>query len=327
MSMYELESTLLAIKDIPLPEQGPRTLPPRSFRLVNQSFRDGLPSVRNRIPQLMEQDVRVVKDAGYRQYAEAVRREIGHSHWFPLAAEGQAGPVGVSSQGKFEFATMSLLPGRPIFFTESFLTQHDGLPNAVTMQCLAYLLIHEHLHKIAASQEMALTSDHPMLQSVGLADYVDTVIGTTDKALRGARNVKYMETLQFVQERQPVLRVDGALAELYCLDEERGLRKFMDNGYDINEGVVELLAEEPRKSLLREIKFSSRSNITEGLIKILQDPENSTATVHRRRRDKVFIQEYLSKLGLGNQADIFVAFQEGRIPILHAEKFPNVCYS
>lgn len=152
---------LFDMSKFPLPESLKREFSKRAIELVNRSFEMAYPEAYGTIiTPLQVSDIRVISDAQLSEHIKETGRGLTHSY-----IQKQEDKSSETSLFKVhpDYVVALQHKGRPILFSTSMLDELEKLPPTLNEALLAYLLIHEQLHRIVKPQVSGATTSHPLI--------------------------------------------------------------------------------------------------------------------------------------------------------------------
>lgn len=305
------------LADIALPKRSDVSVPKNVFSLVNDAIKAAYPKAS--IPAFNERGVRVVNDSNCLKFVGEVEDRLIHSFLGKIESS-----FSDKSGDGLAAAVMPFLPNRPIFITESYMESWQKSTRNISDIGIAYFLLHERMHQIGGQKVIPINPEHKLFLQVGFADVLNKVYSQPED-LRDQATQKYGELKDFIGDRDPVLMIDGGIADLFCRDGDGKIRKLLANGYDFNEGLAEYLAETPRAFLKVKISKSiAPREFANEMIRVLES--TSSASVQRRSYETKKIEKWMESLGFVSRAQTMNAFRAGLIPEKWQEKMPKLLY-
>lgn len=315
------------IDNLPLPSRGRLTVPSQAISLVNRSIKAAYPQLYKRdIPLLTEKDVRICSKSQMDSFDELMLSAQAH----PLALACQAARnqhFGISAGSlNVSMKTISERFDRPILITDTFFQSLVPFGELTLSEVLAFMLIHENLHRVGGQRDLVINTEEPIYTGVALA------VRTSEIHFTANKNKSFLQDQldiidEYASSHTALLRVDGALAQLYSPDEEDGqMKRLLDNGYDLNEALVEFISEGPRKKLFELIYKNHHPLEAAELVEVLNDNQNKTATMYAVRIPRDILMDYCRDLGLATEEEIVQSYLQGEYPLLHAQRLPNEIY-
>jgi hypothetical protein len=304
----------LALSQLPLPEQS--VLPFRKEVLKIANFCVATAFKGTPIAALTMDNVRVVRDESFKNYSARAANTLAHSSAQKISPAEMKNTVSA--------ALMPLLPNRPIWVSESYLGQLLGIDPKLSDFALANTIIHELMHRLVQPKLIELTSDHPMLETVGLSSFRHQILAIPQGDARDQAIQHYEELHDRIKDSDPALLVEGAIAQLISADVNgtRGLQN--GSGYDLNEGFAEFLAQEPKKVLEQQMKRALKPSYAAFLAETFR--KNSGATIQRELYDMAKMAEVTRSLGLVKPNQVLKALRTSAVPELWMQHRPGELY-
>lgn len=302
-----------------LPERSSLKIPQEAIVLTNACLYTAFPNEFGvSIPVLEEGDIRVVVNSSYAAYISRLESEIGHSYFREESAKA-------SRPRLPDFAVMPMLPGKPVFYTESMLKAYKGLSQLTRDQLIANSLIHESMHRAARTDRIKVTTEEPLF-TIALSSISNPIYLMPEGKAKEKEEAELDKLWEYIGRHDPEVEIEGGIMRLYCKDEDGSTRQITSSGYDFNEILVEIVGEKANHQLDSHIRKTQSSQRAAGLIADLRSDENSTTSMVLRKIGKKEAREYLATLGLRSDEAILTAYVNGRIPLLHVEKRPGENY-
>lgn len=319
---------ILGPEKIPLPPRLKISVPNLAVSLVNRSLKAAYPNFYGKeIPVLKDSDILVVSQQGFDQFSDSIINKVFHpiTHVYDKKKEQETDkPLEQISSSMITFWDY---PGRPILILERYMNEVGQFGNLVAAEVLASMLIHENIHRVPRVFDIPLKPEDPATKTIALSTQM-TVSHLLDENPQGESRKRLNELNRNIITRPAMLRMFGALAITYCLNEtDRRMRRVADNGYDMNEAIVELLAKSPRKYLMTEIA-NNHNNDGEGrrVISALEYAQGKDSSVRIQQYPPEMALNFCSDLGLRDETSIFRTYANSRLPVLHTRTKPKMVY-
>lgn len=320
---------LVTSGDIPLPRKAKVGIPRLAIALTNRSIKGAHPMLYGReVPVLREQDVRVVTAQSMSSFSQEVAGRIFHSETlaYDEARAQELGSNGIHSV-EASFMTMVDYPGRPILVLDSYVEELIPYGEVILSEILATMFIHEHFHRIPVTRDLLLHQGDHLFKQIAFSGQIAQLNLMPDGATKDALHRHLERFMDRVGSRPAMLRFLGGLASVYALDELDGkFRRVVDNGYDTNEGLIELLAEAPRVQLMQEVVKNHTTADAASINSAIAEAQGIDSSVYIQQYTPDQIKEYCMGLGLSSNALILGAYRESRFAQLHSELMPGVLY-
>lgn len=280
------------------------------IKLVNDCMAEAYKGAN--VPVLKPSNIQIVVDASNAEFTQAVADRVLHSSVQRRVA-----------RSNFSAMVMPLLQDRPIFLSESYVANLLKYPDRSEFG-IAHILMHEVMHYLVKPKVIELDASHPMLEKIGLADHIKNNEALPEGESKDAAVDYYLKYLTSVIQNKPALLVEGAMVDLIVSDRDKSRKKVGANGYDLNEGIAEYLAAEPRKILEKYILRALGSREGSDLVEILRNAP--AGSVVRKRISRTEILEIMASLQLKNTREVLKANRNSAFPELWVQHRPGELY-
>lgn len=299
-------------------EVSPFKITPQTVRLANQALSKTFPrQFGTVILPLRQTDIFLIKDESLRAYAGKDMTGKTHTVRKKMLADFIGKGVREISEEEEGFTNITdrSLPGNPIFILETELTDIIGhringeQKRVIQEVSLARLLIHEGMHhSVRPAREMPVSPQETLF---GMAMSTDRRSAGANPHMKQAVE----EIGRYAAANNPSVRIEAARVSLMCDDEDGQRRVIAMSGYDLEEAIVELIAQQSTRFLLKYAKgFPIDPRI---LGKALQNDFESMKS-YRHANITSSVMPYLKGLGFAGLEDVINPFLAGDLPLIHA---------
>ncbi len=314
---------------VPLPPRAKVPAPGLAIKLANRSLKAAYKGNFGReIPVLTENDVRIVNRQDFPLYVDAAAQRVYHSH---AIAYQEARDLHSGRPANPVYASLVTIWGRsgmPVLIFKDYLNRLSQHGELAASEILAFMLIHEGLHRTPARLCTLPDLGNLLYEKVALSTRLHEIELADENSQRDKDFL--LERLRIIdgyaRPRPKFLQSNGAMTQLYCLDEDSRMRKLLDNGYDLNEGVVELLSQKPRQFLMEEVRKRHNREQAEAIVRAFENAQGRDSSVYITRLTPRFTADYCSRLGLENTDSILQAHLAGNFASLHIQHLPDELY-
>lgn len=310
------------------PKESPRRVPQKVINLVNTCLSASYPEeFGTLIPPLSHDSIRVFPNGPLTRFLRQMGLHTSHSMKARLGERVSALPNIVEEPSYEVIATMVSIPGRPIYYPEGELTGFIG--TGLDPEVLAALkeatscktLIHETFHRtpqnlIRSEDAIRISPDDPLF-SLAFATERYSILTQSDPKAVEMMNDRLAALEEYARANDPHVVVSGGQATLFCLDDDGKLRSFVESGYDLEEGIAEVLVSPTLPVLFDYLLKTYGGTITD----FAEDLLTSTLGQTSQRYQNLFgnAPSYLKSLGLKDHHDILDAHVQSSIPKLHIQ--------
>ncbi|MEO6508455.1 MAG: hypothetical protein ABIO02_00725 [Patescibacteria group bacterium] len=315
----------------PLPESTQR-MPQRAIDLANAAFKLAFPKEFGTIiPELTQDIIHVIDDELLQEYmtksnTTTVRTAL--NIWMADAYEGLGYKTDTAASSEKpkkypDFLTFPQEPGKPIIFSSSFINIY---PDQVRDECLAAFLIHENLHRANRGRTIPLSNPY-YNQGYELNRYLLQPKNDEEEQFMD-RKAEDLEKI--LEDNNGSIVIEGAIIAVKYDDPFINQQALVSpSGYDLNEAITELLAQEVRRSLVRVLLKSGKTfqaDIVAKSYTIEKDsaPDPGSPIYHNYSSQ---IRKMLRQMGLTKPSDILRAFALSKIPALYNEHIDKDGYA
>ncbi|MEI6462383.1 MAG: hypothetical protein WCO33_01785 [bacterium] len=311
-----------AIKQFPLPEKSKKIeINEFTFSLVHEALIRAFPSEYGTIiPILRSEDVIVLADKDYIEYSFRCHLKLIHSSNI-LGPKDFPGIK--STYSKMDMQVVTYLPWKPILIKESFIAdRYNNFPTKAGADILvAYLLIHEAIHRITSQRSHQLKYT-PYEAFIYKAFFRGRIAGNPERKIVTDSVRRKVESSTVFETN---LGINGAIVSLNYIDKDAKLKRTEMTGYDINEAIVEYLANIARECLVLNTK-AGYPREARAIMKTLRANDVSSVSIIHGEYTTSKLRTYLRKVKLLGIRDLMIAFKNGKIPQLHMQYCPDEDY-
>lgn len=284
------------------------------------------------IPILRPNTVRIVGQQDLDTYTEQVTAHVSH-----LAAikydKDKIDKSKCKDDDSNVVITMWDQPEKPIFIVKEHLDKLQTVTpkvtesNLIAAELLANELIHENIHRVPRVMDIPLFTNNGLFEDVAFSTVKAEIDDMTDPMERLINQAALNRLKNSISREKLMMRMCGALAYVYALEEEEGKMKIVaDNGYDVNEALVELFSELPRRFLILEIEKNHKKSVAQQLTLSIQRAQGRVSSISLNRHSAQDVTEYGNSLGLKGNNQMLQVYHRSQIAFLHSAVLPGIAY-